>query len=220
MPPYRPMHLPYAALVSRRPADTLGRVRILRRPTEPAPPADVVEEAPPTPVGGKGRPTPKRREAEARRRTPAVAPANRKEAAKLARGQARERRRAARVALAKGDERMLPARDAGPVRRYARDFVDSRRNVGGLFLPLAAVIFVLSLAKDPGIRAAVYFLWMGMLIALFVDSVYVARSIRRLAAEKFPGESTRGIGLYAAMRGMQVRRLRLPPPRVTRGTKV
>ena len=31
-----------------------------------------------------------------------------------------------REALANGDERYLPARDKGPVRRFVRDYVDSR----------------------------------------------------------------------------------------------
>ncbi len=197
-------------------------MRILRRatdavPTDAAPALPLVE--PPPPAGGKGRPTPKRREAEARRRTP-VAPANRKEASKLARAEARDRRRAARAALASGDERHLPARDAGPVRRYARDFVDSRRNVGGLFLPVALVIFVMSTVPVPALKVTGYFLWLAMLLALVTDSIYVARTIRNRTRLKFPDQSTKGIGLYAAMRGMQFRRLRLPPPRVSRSQNV
>jgi len=203
-------------------AGTLCAVRILRRATDAAPtetaPAPAVAEPPPL-AGGKGRPTPKRREAEARRRTP-VAPANRKEATKLARAEARDRRRAARAALASGDERHLPTRDAGPVRRYARDFVDSRRNVGGLFLPVALVILVMSYVRVPVLRVTGYFLWLTMLLALFIDSIYVARTIRSRAVARFPGESTKGVGLYATMRGMQFRRLRLPPPRTSRGAKV
>ncbi len=183
-------------------------------------PASTVAEEPPGAAGGKGRPTPKRREAQSRRRTPVVAPANRKEAAKVAREQTRERRRAARSALASGDERHLPARDAGPVRRYARDLVDSRRNVGGLFLPVAVVIFLASLVPSSAVRVATYLVWAAMLVALVIDSVRVARTIRSRAAEKFPGESTKGVGLYAAIRSMQFRRLRLPPPRVRRGAQV
>ena len=37
---------------------------------------------------------------------------------------------------------------------------------------------------------------------------------------RFPNESTKGLGLYAAMRAMQFRRMRVPGPRVARGAKV
>lgn len=195
-------------------------MRIVRRAAAPVAEPAVAPPQPPQADGAKGRPTPKRREAQARRRTPVVAPGNRREAAKLARSESRDRRREARAALARGDERHLPARDAGPVRRYARDVVDARRNVGGLFLPMALVIFAMSYTKIPALRVTGYLLWLALIVALFADSVYVARRIRHGVGTTYPGESTKGVGLYAAMRGMQIRRLRLPPPRVSRGTHV
>ena len=54
-------------------------------------------------------------------------------------------------ALRAGDERHLPARDRGPVKKYARDLVDARRSVAEFFLPLALLIFVLTIV--PGGRA-------------------------------------------------------------------
>ena len=36
-----------------------------------------------------------------------------------------------------GEDAYLLPRDKGPVRRYVRDVVDSRRNVLGLFMPAA-----------------------------------------------------------------------------------
>lgn len=39
-----------------------------------------------------------------------------------------------REAMASGDERYLPVRDKGPVRRFARDYVDSRWCVAEFFL--------------------------------------------------------------------------------------
>ena len=38
-----------------------------------------------------------------------------------------------------GEEAYLLPRDQGPVRRYVRDIVDSRRNVLGLFMPVALI---------------------------------------------------------------------------------
>ena len=58
-----------------------------------------------------------------------------------------------REAMASGDERYLPARDKGPVRRFARDYVDSRFRVAEFFLPLAVVILVLSMVRGRRCRA-------------------------------------------------------------------
>lgn len=170
---------------------------------------------------GKGRPTPKRREAESRRRTPVAAPANRKEAAKLTREQAKERRIAARTALRTGDERHLPARDAGPVRRFARDYVDARRNVAALFFPAAIVALALS-TFQPASRLSLTgsLVLVAYLLALVGDSILIARGVQRQVAARFPEAETHGVGLYAAMRATQFRRFRLPPAKVKRGAKV
>ena len=50
---------------------------------------------------------------------------------------------APRASLASGDDRYLPARDKGPVRAFARDYVDSRRTVGEYMLPLV-IVFLLT----------------------------------------------------------------------------
>ncbi len=42
-----------------------------------------------------------------------------------------------------GDERYLPPRDKGPVRRFIRDFVDSRFSFIELMVPLLVVTMVL-----------------------------------------------------------------------------
>src|SRR3954453_11258622 len=90
---------------------------------------DAVEVVEPMPQpAGKGRPTPKRRDAE-RRRQPIVAPKNRKEASRLQRERPREARKDNREGVARGDQRRLAPRDAGPARAFVRDYVDSRRTV-------------------------------------------------------------------------------------------
>ncbi len=42
----------------------------------------------------------------------------------------------------------------------------------------------------------------------------------RLMAERLPGESTRGLTMYAVMRALQIRRFRVPTPRVRPGDKI
>lgn len=178
---------------------------------EAAPPDDAAAQ----PVG-KGRPTPKRRDAERRRRTPLMAPKSGKEARQLARAQARERQ----AAMRRGDERALPARDRGPVRRFARDLVDSRRNAASYFLPVAVLVLLLDFARAPVLAFAAFMLMFALTIAIVIDSAILMRRLRREVARRFPGESARGLGFYTITRALQIRRLRFPPARVKRGDRI
>jgi hypothetical protein len=99
------------------------------------------------PQAPKGRPTPKRSEAEASRRTKVTVPKDRKEASKQSRERMRAEREKQRTALIAGDERYLPARDKGPVRRFARDYVDSRWSLAEFFLPYAVLVLILSIVR-------------------------------------------------------------------------
>jgi hypothetical protein len=168
---------------------------------------------------GKGRPTPKRRDAQKRRRTPA--PTNRKEAAKLRRERTREQRMQQRQALLTGDERHLPARDAGPAKRLARDVVDSRFSIGQVFFALILLVLVLSIGinpkKYPTVGAAINLLAFLSLIVVFFDAFRIGRRARRIVATAYDDRSAIGITTYAAIRAMQPRRLRRPPPKVKRG---
>ena len=176
--------------------------------------------------GGKGRPTPRRREAEQRNRHPVVAsprlsPNATKEERKAARATQREalaaERAKARDAMLTGDERYLPAQHRGPARRWARDYVDSRWNLGELLLPTALVVLVLGLI--PRLQAVSLFLVPALYvfaIAVIVNGFFMSRRINRMAVERF-GESARGVGRYAALRSAQVRRFRMPKPMVKRG---
>ncbi|MEU4543334.1 DUF3043 domain-containing protein [Nonomuraea dietziae] len=174
---------------------------------------------------GKGRPTPKRRDAEGRRRQPVTAPANRKDAYKQMRARQAADRDKARQGMMRGEERYLPARDKGPVRKFARDWVDSRRVISQYFLPFSLVILLLTWIPFPTeIRNWVYFGvitigWPIMMVGVLATSVWVSWKVKKLAAEKFPGENLKGIGFYASMRALQIRRLRFPPPQFLPGGK-
>jgi hypothetical protein len=169
------------------------------------------------PQAPKGRPTPKRSEAEALRRAVAKPPADRKEAARRAREARRAELARQREALAGGDERYLPARDRGPVRRYARDFVDSKWHVAEFFLPLAVLILILSMMPSAQVKNASLLLWMGVIVMIVVDSFVTSHRLRKGLRERFPDENRRGAVAYALMRTLQMRRMRLPKPQVARG---
>jgi hypothetical protein len=168
----------------------------------------------------KGRPTPKRSEAERRRRQPFNAPADKKAAYQ----QSKDRDRAARArktqAMRRGENWALPAKDQGPVRALARDYVDSRRSLSEYYmfgvLVLVILLFIPSLRKSP----VVDYLVLVLLAVIVTESVLVSGRVIRLAQQRFPGESTRGLRMYTAIRGTQIRRLRMPAPRVKPGDKI
>ncbi|MEV7285669.1 DUF3043 domain-containing protein [Streptomyces sp. NPDC093252] len=171
------------------------------------------------PQAPKGRPTPKRSEAQSQRRSVANTPMTRKDAAK----RGREERRAAlekqRKALAGGDERYLPVRDKGPVRRFARDFIDARFNVAEYFLPMAVVILVLSMVRVTQLQTIALLLWLVVIVLIVLDSFATGFRLKKRLAEKFPDDNRRGAVAYALMRSLQMRRLRLPKPQVKRGER-
>jgi hypothetical protein len=169
------------------------------------------------PQAPKGRPTPKRSEAEALRRAVVKPAASRKEAARRAREARRKAVTKQREALLTGDERHLPPRDKGPVRRFARDFVDVRWHVAEYFLPIAVVILVMSMLPSIQARNIALLLWLGVILGIVADSVLTSRRLKRALRERFPDENLRGATVYALMRTMQLRRMRLPRPQVGRG---
>ncbi|MEV4443536.1 DUF3043 domain-containing protein, partial [Streptomyces sp. NPDC049577] len=121
--------------------------------------------------------------------------------------------------LASGDERYLPVRDKGPVRRFARDFVDARYSVAEFFLPLAVVILVLSMVNRGAFQTYVLLLWMIVIALIVINSLITGIALKRALKQRFPDENTRGAVAYALMRTLQMRRLRLPKPQVKRGEK-
>jgi hypothetical protein len=189
-------------------------------------PAKTDGPAPAEKQGGKGRPTPRRREAEQRNRHPVVgsprlSPNATKEERKAARAAQREalaaERAKSREAMVTGDERYLPAQHRGPARRWARDYVDSRWNLGELLLPTAFVVLLMGLV--PRLQVVTVFLVPALYLfalVVVVNGYFMSRRVNRMAVERF-GESARGVGRYAALRSAQVRRFRMPKPMVKRG---
>ena len=185
-----------------------------RSPVTPNPP-----QQPRDPQAPKGRPTPKRALAQSQRRSMASTPTNRKEAAKRQREARRSDLARQREALASGDERYLPARDKGPVRRFARDYVDSRYCVAEFFLPLAVLILVLSVLPQPQVKTISLLLWLAVIVLIVLDSIGTGFRLRKELQSRFPNENRRGALAYALMRTLQMRRLRLPKPQVKRGER-
>lgn len=169
---------------------------------------------------GKGRPTRSRAEAEAARKRPLV-PDDRRAAAKAQRAKAREARDVEYNAMKSGDESKMPYRDRGPKKRYIRDFVDARWNVGEYFLIIAGVFLLLTLLGSiyPTIAIiALLSMYLVVLIAI-VDAFILWRQLKKRLTAKFGEEAAkeRGLMMYAVMRAFQFRRGRLPKPVVKHG---
>jgi Protein of unknown function (DUF3043) len=166
---------------------------------------------------GKGRPTPKRSEAERRRRQPYTAPKDRKEAARASRARQRADRTHRMEAVRRGETWALPPRDRGPVKALARDYVDSKRRISEYYMYGLLVLLVLLFIRTPIVQTMVPLLVLAAVLIMGVEGIFIGRKAKLLAAERLPGESTRGVGLYSAMRALQIRKLRVPKPRIKPG---
>jgi hypothetical protein len=190
-------------------------------PTSTDPSADPTAQL--AQASGKGRPTPKRNEAQGRRPgPPPPPPTTRKEAYKRMRAQQAAQRGDVRRAAARGDDSFLPARDRGPVRKVVRDVVDARRNVGSFFLAIAGVALIGAFAPSLAVRGYSSFVLMGFFLLLIVDSVVLGRRIKRTLAVRFPdgSQKTSGAVWYGITRSTMIRRWRFPKPDVPLGAKV
>ena len=193
----------------------------------------------PTRTGPKGRPTPKRDATRGAAKKGPIAPApltaaearaRRKslEGPKLSREERKEQRVANRSRMTDRRERMMAGeeayllpRDQGPVRRYVRDVVDARRNLLGLFMPTTLTLLFMTL----GVPQLQLYLSPAMLLVaaiMGIDGVILGRKVNRMVDAKFPSntESHWKIGLYAAQRASQMRRMRTPRAQVERGASV
>jgi hypothetical protein len=168
----------------------------------------------------KGRPTPKRSEAEKNRRGPYTAPKDRKSAGPRNKAQDRADRSRRMEAMRRGEDWALPRKDQGPVKALARDVVDSRRGVSEYYLygivVLVAALFI------PGLRQnfVVDYVILIILAVIIIEGWYVSNKVIRMAKERYPGSSTRGVRVYTALRGTQIRKMRVPAPRVTPKDKI
>lgn len=170
---------------------------------------------------GKGRPTPSRKEAEAARKQSLRVPKDPKEARKAARERDRQARVDQRAALMAGDERAMPARDQGPVRRFTRDFVDSRFTIAEYFIFIAIAVLLLAFIPSPSIQAFVQLGWIALILIVAFDEGFLLLRLSAQLRKAFPDRAARkGALFYAALRTLQLRRFRLPPPRVKRGEKI
>ncbi|HEV7418243.1 MAG TPA: DUF3043 domain-containing protein [Mycobacterium sp.] len=193
----------------------------------------------PTTTAPKGRPTPKRSQAARKRGPVAPAPMTSSEARKrrkelggpkLSRGERKAEKLTRRADMSERREKMMAGEDAyllprdkGPVRRLARDVVDSRRNVLGLFMPAAlGLVFVMLAVPSLQVQRMLSPAMLALVLIMAVDGLLIGRRVNKSVDAKFPDNVESGwkLGLYAASRASQLRRMRAPRPQVNRGDKI
>jgi len=170
----------------------------------------------------KGRPTPKRSVAEAKRRQPIAgsarapaAPRTKEEKAK-----ARTNRASRYEAMRRGEAWALNPRDRGPGRALARDYVDSKRRVSEYYMYILVVLLAAVFVRSKAAQEFISPLVLVLIVIIVVDASLIRRSLNKLMAERLPNESTKGLTAYAVMRALQIRRFRVPTPRVHPGDKI
>jgi hypothetical protein len=166
---------------------------------------------------GKGRPTPSRKEAEAAARARAQVPRTRKELARAQRGAKTESSREVRAAMKAGDERYYMARDKGPVRRFVRDFVDSRFSFIELLIPLLILTMVLGYSGNGRLANIGNSILLGTILLVVLDMVILRMRLRKELTRRFPDEDPKGTTYYALTRGLQMKFMRLPKSKVKIG---
>jgi len=169
---------------------------------------------------GKGRPTPKRKDAQAKVKVSSLSPVVTKEQKRVQKLATRQDRVNSRAAYLRGEEGALPLRDRGPERRFVRNYVDARRSIGEYFLPIIFVVLVLTLIQIPIVQFIAIALMYGVLLAAVIDGIFLGRRIKRLVQAKFQSSNTKGLAMYAWLRSTQMRRLRAPHPQTKVGDAV
>jgi hypothetical protein len=182
-------------------------------------PADVKQARPAE--AAKGRPTPKRSESERGRRQPITGS---RPAAAPRTPQDKTRARADRSrkyeAMRRGEDWALNPRDRGPARALARDYIDSKRRISEYYMYVLLVLVVAVFSRNKTIQTYISPLILFLVLIIVIDAQLIRRSLHKLVAERLPGESTRGLTLYAVFRALQIRRFRLPAPRVHPGDTI
>ncbi len=185
-----------------------------RTKSEPEVVPDTVKE------GGKGRPTPSRKEAEAAAKARAKTPRTRKEMAAAQRSSRSESSQKMRQAMKTGDERFLPARDKGPVKRFIRDFVDHRFSFVELMIPLLIVTMVMGYSGNARLASIGNTILFGTLLLVLVDILVMRFRMRRELTRRFPDAPLKGTTYYAVMRSLQMKFMRLPKAQVRIGQQL
>jgi DUF3043 family protein len=189
----------------------------------PDDPASEIKQSRSPAEAGKGRPTPKRSQAERNRYQPITGsrapttprgPRTPEDKAKSRTDRARKYE-----AMKAGEAWALNPRDRGPAKALARDYIDSKRRISEYYMYILVLLLVAVFFRNKTAQTYISPLVLVLVVIIVIDAQFIRFRLRKLVAERLPGESTRGLTMYAVMRALQIRRFRVPAPRVGPGDK-
>ena len=186
---------------------------------KPSATQQVIEPETPAKGEGKNRPTPSRKEAEAARKARLKPARTRKEINAANRARRAEQGDKMRNAMKTGDERYLPLRDKGPVKRFIRDWVDARFTFAEIVLPVLIIALVVPyISMELAMYSQLFTL--VVMATVIINLVALRFLLRKELKRRFPDNDLKGTTYYAIMRSIQIRPLRLPKPQVKIGAQL
>jgi hypothetical protein len=189
-----------------------------RTKSDPAP--DSATDSAGDPAQRKGRPTPSRKEAEAAARARAKVPRSRKEIAAAQKLSRTENSGKMRAAMRSGDDRYLPARDKGLVKRFIRDHVDSHFSFIELMIPVMLIVLIMGYVGNSTITSYANLTMLALFVLIIVDMLRLRARLKKEISTRFPDAAMKGATYYAVSRALQMRFMRLPKAQVKVGEKL
>ncbi len=169
---------------------------------------------------GKGHATPTRKQQEALRKRPLVLDTKKNSKARRQKGKTQRQREY--DAMQNGDAQNMPPQHAGLVRKFARDYIDSRLTIGEFMLPITLVALGIMMFGG-ALDTVVAITGLAIMLLFFtwiVETILVVNRMRKAAIEKFGADKVTGAyRWYGLQRLSQMRVLRMPKPQVRRGER-
>ena len=89
-----------------------------------------------------------------------------------------------------------------------------------VFVVVAFLVLALGLINNAQLQAVVVFAWTAVLLLVLIDTTIVGLLLARTLRKEFPEKADRrGAVSYGVLRALQIRKFRIPPPRVRPGGK-
>jgi hypothetical protein len=98
-----------------------------------------------------------------------------------------------------------------------RDLIDARYTVGEFLVPAMVMVLLLSFLDSNQASAfnkTLSLISIGIMLAIVIDSLFIARKVRKAAKAKFGDKIESGLPLYGVVRATQLRVMRMPKPAV------
>ena len=122
--------------------------------------------------------------------------------------------------MRRGEAWALNPRDRGAPRALARDFIDSKRRVSEYYMYVLVVLLAAVFVRNKAAQEIISPLVLVLVVVIVADALLIRSGLTKLIAERLPGDSIRGLTGYSVMRALQIRRFRVPKPRVGPGDKI